>query len=213
MQEAANGPQAIAQCQRWQPPLILMDIRMPGMDGMETAQRIRALSNLTTQPKIIALSTSTQPNEQTAALLAGCDTYMGKPFWKDALLASISEQIGVQYRYTERHSKHAETQTPLTPPDTASVTPPAAISLTLSQLSPELLTALENATVEFQWTKITELIAIIHKQDVAAAEALNQALQQFRYDQILQAIQAAKSSSAHSPTPQEPATEEHTEKH
>ncbi|MEL6352427.1 MAG: ATP-binding protein, partial [Cyanobacteria bacterium J06627_28] len=231
VKEATNGPQAIAQCQRWQPHLILMDIRMPGMDGIETTHRIRALSDLTVQPKIIALSTSTQPKEQTDALLAGCDTYLGKPIWGNGLLASIGEQIGVQYRYSERPAdhnvehnlennlernlernlrNHSETQTSRA---AAPTTPPAAISLTRSQLSPELLRDLENATVEFQWTKITELIAVIRQQDEAAAEALNQALQQFRYDQILQAIQAAKSSPAHPPIDQKSATEEQTQNH
>ncbi|MEL6814304.1 MAG: AAA family ATPase [Cyanobacteria bacterium J06598_3] len=227
LKEAAEGPAAIGLCQSWLPHLILMDIRMPDIDGLETTRRIRALPGLERQPKIIALSASTRPDEQAAAIAAGCNLFMGKPFQERQLLACLSEQIGVQYDECEKQSREQPAQhrpafinqpgtpslnTPSlnTPPlNTPSLstpslnTPPLNTPLSelpLSHLPTELLEALETATLEFQWTQIVALIEDIRLQDTVVAEALNQALQQFNYDQILQAIQAAKPPLENPPT-------------
>ncbi|MEL7523358.1 MAG: response regulator, partial [Cyanobacteria bacterium J06553_1] len=101
LREVPDGPAAIAQCQRWQPHLILMDMRMPVMNGTETIQRIRALTTLTAQPKIVALSASTLLKEQSAAREAGCNAFMSKPFQETTLLHCIAQQIGAHYCYRE----------------------------------------------------------------------------------------------------------------
>ena len=68
----------------------------------------------------------------------------------------------------------------------------ALCELSVSKLSPQLLSALESATQNFQWTEIIELIEEIRQQEKAVATALNDHLQQFQYTQILQAIRLAQ---------------------
>ncbi|MEL6553713.1 MAG: AAA family ATPase [Cyanobacteria bacterium J06621_11] len=236
LKEAACGLDAIAQCKAWQPHLVLMDMRMPDIDGAAIIRQIRALTNLKSQPKIIALSASILPKEKIAAHAAGCDSFMGKPFQATQLLTCIQEQIGVHYHYGNPQTDHSPADTPqagnhpqpdnptpsntlqtqnlqIQSPQTTSSQTHAVNSeqmhtasapvltntplqnLSLSELSPELLTALEKATIDFQWTELVELIEQVHQQDETLAEALNQTLQQFQYAQILQAIEAAKPSS------------------
>ena len=75
------------------PDLILMDIQMPVMGGMEAAQQIKqdeALQNTV----IIALTASAMPGEREEILAAGCDDYLSKPAEPAALNAMIRKWMG-----------------------------------------------------------------------------------------------------------------------
>ncbi|MGF1497092.1 MAG: response regulator [Elainellaceae cyanobacterium] len=107
VQVAVDGQEAIAQHQQWHPHLILMDIRMPVMDGYEATRRIRALSagqrapSVVPTPKIIALTANAFEDERQVAIAAGCDGFIRKPIQEAEFFASIAEQLGVSYRYAE----------------------------------------------------------------------------------------------------------------
>ncbi|MEL7051846.1 MAG: hypothetical protein AAGM45_08670, partial [Cyanobacteria bacterium J06588_5] len=149
----------------------------------------------------------------TAARDAGCDALVTKPFQETELLDAIGEHIGARYCYSEppgneqANGESFQTDSPGSTDlrTTAEVNTEASASLTsaviafntlsLSQLSSKLLNELETATIKLQWTEIVKLIKQIRPQNEAIAEALNQALQQFQYDQILKAVQAAKAVS------------------
>ena len=77
--EASNGEEAVNKAQKTVYDLILMDIRMPVMDGVEAAKRIRALSNKSAETPIIALTADiTEINRQPAS--GYFDDYVAKPF-------------------------------------------------------------------------------------------------------------------------------------
>lgn len=91
---AHNGPGAIQAAHRFKPAIILLDVMMAGMDGLETCRRLRRnvdLSNAT----IIMVSAKAMPSEQAAGINAGADDYVTKPFDEVELLALLR-------RYTER---------------------------------------------------------------------------------------------------------------
>lgn len=118
VKEAATGEEAIALWQSWHPHLILMDLRMPGMDGRATTQRIRdeemnaemrALKRRATgnDPNacptwpvvVIALTAQALEGDRKQALAAGCDDYISKPFALDLLLDKIAQHLGLTYTY------------------------------------------------------------------------------------------------------------------
>ncbi|MEB3355651.1 MAG: response regulator [Synechococcales bacterium] len=106
VQVAVNGQEAIAQYQRWHPHLILMDIRMPVMDGYEATRQIRAMTEgqpatAPPPPKIIALTANAFEDERQVAIAAGCDGFIRKPIQEAEFFASIAEQLGVRYRYSD----------------------------------------------------------------------------------------------------------------
>ncbi|MEO1791125.1 MAG: ATP-binding sensor histidine kinase [Cyanobacteria bacterium J06629_19] len=104
-------------------------------------------------------------------------------------LNAITKQIGVNYRYSDRQNQSDE-QT-----DTSQLNPlptsPPLHTLSLSHLSPALLSELTAAAHQFQWAKMVTLVEEIRQQDEVVAAALDYHLQQFQYTAILKATQAA----------------------
>ena len=92
---AEDGAQAVAQCQAWLPHLVLMDLRMPVMDGYEATRRIRAAHGPAV--KIIVLSADVLTANQQQARAAGADAFLGKPFQEPDLLETIKALTGVEY--------------------------------------------------------------------------------------------------------------------
>ncbi|MEG4024123.1 response regulator [Microcoleus sp. S13C4] len=117
LQEATNGQEAIEMWENWHPHLILMDVRMPVMDGYEATKQIKTRIKQREQkqqgneeikishpnspiPKIIALTASTIEGRQAFALLVGCDDFISKPFRKTDIFDTLNKHLGVKYLYS-----------------------------------------------------------------------------------------------------------------
>ncbi|MGI8968140.1 MAG: response regulator transcription factor [Chloroflexota bacterium] len=82
---AEDGPSALREVERFKPHLVILDVMLPGMDGLEVAARLRADPEIL----IIMLTARDQVPERIAGLQAGADDYVIKPFDFDELLARI----------------------------------------------------------------------------------------------------------------------------
>ncbi len=78
---AKNGIEALAACEEAAPDLVLMDIQMPGMDGLECARRLRAQQRAGTLPAfpILALTAHALDADVAASMEAGMDEHLTKP--------------------------------------------------------------------------------------------------------------------------------------
>jgi two-component system, cell cycle response regulator DivK len=85
---AADGEQGVAMAETEAPDLILMDLRLPGIDGWETTRRIKAATATKAIP-VIALSAHAMAGDREKALEAGCDDYDTKPVDFPRLLERI----------------------------------------------------------------------------------------------------------------------------
>ena len=85
---AADGEQGVAMAETEAPDLILMDLRLPGIDGWETTRRIKAAPATKAIP-VIALSAHAMAGDREKALEAGCDDYDTKPVDFPRLLERI----------------------------------------------------------------------------------------------------------------------------
>lgn len=83
--EAANGLEAVDLVRRGCPDLILMDLNMPVMDGLEATERIRECRGLCKNVVILAITAHDTYGMKEAALEAGCDGYILKPLDFDRL--------------------------------------------------------------------------------------------------------------------------------
>ncbi|MDZ4720774.1 MAG: PAS domain S-box protein [Roseiflexaceae bacterium] len=92
---ARNGNEAIAQIHETHPAIVLMDIQMPVMDGLEAIRRIRADNRWSHMP-IIALTALAMPGDREQCLAAGADAYLTKPIRLKELAATINGYIRKQ---------------------------------------------------------------------------------------------------------------------
>ena len=86
--EAADGRQAVETAHRTRPDIVLMDIRMPRMDGIQATESIRADPALT-ESKVIILTTFEEDENVLRALQAGASGFIGKGAEADELVAAI----------------------------------------------------------------------------------------------------------------------------
>lgn len=82
----ADGVQALAEARRWTPDLLVLDVMMPGVDGLGVCRVLRADSM---QMPILMLTARVEVAERVAGLDAGADDYLAKPFELDELMARV----------------------------------------------------------------------------------------------------------------------------
>lgn len=93
VRQAESGPAALAQCRERSPALVLMDVRMPKMDGFETVRQMRQLP--AERPvRFILISASLMPDDWLKVRAVGADDFMTKPFAEAELLQKISGLLG-----------------------------------------------------------------------------------------------------------------------
>jgi two-component system, chemotaxis family, CheB/CheR fusion protein len=93
--EAADGPTALSLAASFHPDVVLLDLRMPGIDGYEVARQLRALPGLA-KTLLVAISGLGQPEDVQACLQAGCDLHLVKP--SDPL--ALQELLALRARQT-----------------------------------------------------------------------------------------------------------------
>jgi CheY-like chemotaxis protein len=89
---ARDGQEALAQAQLAQPDLILMDIQMPNLNGLEAIRQLRA-APVTAQTPIIALTALAMPGDLERCLAAGANGYLSKPVNLGELAQAIARQL------------------------------------------------------------------------------------------------------------------------
>jgi two-component system sensor histidine kinase/response regulator len=96
--QSSSGADGIKDFEEWKPHLILMDMRMPEMDGVETIRHIRAMAG-GKKVKILSLTASTFMEDREKALSVGADDFLGKPFIESELFEKIRDLLQVEYLY------------------------------------------------------------------------------------------------------------------
>jgi DNA-binding NarL/FixJ family response regulator len=87
--EAANGQQSVDFVAEYRPDVVLMDMQMPGMDGVEATRRIKEL-----WPTVTVIALTIHPQYRAKALAAGADVFLLKESDPATLLGAILSKIG-----------------------------------------------------------------------------------------------------------------------
>lgn len=90
--EASNGEDAVRVAERERPHIILMDINLPVMDGLEATRRIRATPELR-DTVVVAVTAHQDQDYRARALSAGCNAFVSKPIdfdWLNELLVNLT---------------------------------------------------------------------------------------------------------------------------
>ncbi len=204
VREAENGQEAVKIWKDWQPHLILMDMRMPVMDGYEATGQIRALEKArqavaASQQKsgdcdsssrspsgktiIFALTASAFEEQRKTILSAGCDDFVGKPFQADVLLEKIGLYLGVQYEF-ERESQAVEKE-----PEKTEAIAEGDLQKLLFEMPREWTERVYSAASEGSDDVVLMLIEQLPDRADALANALRDLADNFQFAQIMRLIE------------------------
>lgn len=195
LQEARDGLETLKLWHTWQPHIILMNMRMPRLDGYETTTRIRSeesqwlerqsvssKQHLSGRPiPIIAITASSLEEEHERILAVGCDDHLRKPFQAPALFELLHRHLGIRYVYAsnspepqkaDRHSGASEELT----------------AETLARLPQEFLENLRDSARTTDIFAMEKLIERIRDTEPVIAAGLEELAKEFNYTKILELI-------------------------
>ncbi len=168
--EAADGEQAIEAWRQWRPAVILMDMRMPVLDGREATRQIKADA----QGKdviVIALTASSFEEQRGDILAAGCDDFIRKPFKEDTVLLAIARHLGIEYRYEN------STEDPVP-------SSPEILTRRIAVLPNALREQLRDALVELDVQAVERALQDVRELDAGCADALQSLAKRFEYTRM-----------------------------
>ena len=99
---AANGVEALSILKQSSFDLVLMDVQMPEMSGLEAASKICELYPAAKRPRIIALTANAMAEDKELCLMAGMDDYLPKPIRKELLAAALEKACAELNRIRSR---------------------------------------------------------------------------------------------------------------
>jgi signal transduction histidine kinase/CheY-like chemotaxis protein len=174
---APHAGAGIGTFQQWQPHFIWMDLNMPGMDGLQATQQIRALpGGANVKIALVTAATLSAPHQAQMAR-SGIDALVRKPYAPREIYACMARLLGMRYVY--RQSAAPE----------PSAVPAALTAQRLAALPPALREALRNALISLDSRRIDAVIAQAAQCDGALGELLARHAGQYHYTPILAALE------------------------
>jgi len=173
IREAVDGEEALEEFDSWQPHLVLMDIRMPVMDGCEATRRIKATERGQKTP-ILAVTASALEEERQEAMDAGVDGFIAKPFQADDLYEKIGAALAVDYVYADDVGGASSSES------ASDGLNPESLAL----LPPELVDALVEATEMGDMSTLLDLLDRVAELDPALAQGLRELAERYAYDEL-----------------------------
>ena len=167
-----NGAEAVREFEQWRPHLILMDFRMPVMDGHEAMRRIRTMPG-GKDLKMIAVTASALDENRQELLAVGADDFISKPFREAELFEKIHHHLGVEYVYAA---------------DSPAATPEETAELTADSLAgwpEELVDDLRELVVRADLDQLLAKIGEVEARDPRVAAGLRRMAEGFQYQKLL----------------------------
>jgi CheY-like chemotaxis protein len=174
-----RGDEALAVVANWHPELILMDLRMPGMNGVEVIRRLRE-DGLATP--VVAFTASGLDLLAHEAHVAGANDVVLKPCKESVLHETVGRLLQLQYLYEE--------------PDAASVARAEPAIRTpqdpelLARVPKPLLEQLLTAAIQARTAQVAQLADQVAQHSPAAAERVRKLVREFRLDDLIAFLRA-----------------------
>ncbi len=174
LRACADGAAVLREFAAWRPALVLMDVRMPCMDGITAMRTIRASEGGDTV-KIVCVTANAFDSDEREALAAGADAFIKKPFREAELLECIARLLGVRYVYPAESVR---------PASTVGLSP-----ATMAPLPAALRRALHDATVGADLDRMLMLIDGLETYDAGVAGAVRELAERYAYQSILDLLE------------------------
>ena len=174
--EASNGLEGVQRFSECKPHAVLMDMRMPVMDGYEAIRRIRSLPQ-GREVTIFAVTGSVFDDEQTTILATGCNDMVFKPVQPEILFAKLANHLGI--RYIHRSSGIGASAS-------AEASTQALEKEDLQVMSSDWISQLYLAAVECRDNRIYELLEQIPTQHTHLSNSLKDLTDDFQFDALIE---------------------------
>ena len=181
LRQANDGAEAIREFQAWQPDIILMDLRMPVMDGREATRRIKS-SPKGKETSIIVLTASSFEDGRKDMAAIGVDGYIRKPFRESELFETLARCLSIKYVYAEEAAGSLPQQSAATATLSAEA---------LSRLPKDLVQGIRDAASGANLKPLLTLISQVETHDAQAAEGLRELANHYDYEAILGVLPGA----------------------
>ncbi|MDZ4058977.1 MAG: response regulator, partial [Bacteroidales bacterium] len=171
--EAVDGLDAIEKFKECKPHLILMDMRMPVMDGYESTRIIKSMEQGAKTP-IVALTASTFEEERERIESLNMQGYVRKPFRENDLLLTMGKILGIEYIYEEEDNKSKD----------ISLEKSTDINENLDNLSENTVSDIINAVSVADIDKLLSIISEIELYNPSLSELLGKYAASYDYNKI-----------------------------
>lgn len=176
---ADNGEAAIRSWEEWAPQLILMDVHMPVINGLEATQRIKA-DPRGKETIVVALTASAMDEDRRAVSESGADDFITKPCVEAELLDKIATLLSVTFDYEDASANEAEPIAGLK----------ALGANWHGKLPRELVEELRNATLSGNKKLLNKLILKVDAaEDAKFAQALQALADKYEYDALTRLLE------------------------
>ena len=170
--EASNGVEALDIFDSWSPHAVLMDMRMPIMDGYEATRRIKATAAGSAIP-VIAITASTLEDALEQVMATGIYDYLCKPFRTEDLFEMLGKCLSLRYVFADDTADA---------PGHIKAAPLTAESITA--LPKDIIEAMRQAVEEGDMARLTELVAQVEKIDSTTARGLQMLTDRYDYEKL-----------------------------
>lgn len=178
---AVDGREAVEMFQRERPDLVLMDMRMPKMDGYAATRAIRALERPGEHVPIIAFTASAFEEEHSEILAVGCDAVAIKPLQEERMIELLQMHLHLAFEYEAA------------PENVASATLETK-TLDFSVLPKPLREALREAAHQCDLARLREMCAQISAAHPTLAASMRTIIEAYDFDRLLDACAAPAAS-------------------
>jgi PAS domain S-box-containing protein len=179
IREADNGEAAIRLWNEWRPRLVLMDIHMPVMDGLEATRIIKADAR-GRETLIVALTASAMDSDRQSASQCGADDFLSKPCREDEMFEKLRTLLNVTYDYEEAA---------VSEPGHGGAAASALSAERLGRLPRGLIDNIREATLAGNKKLLDKLAAQVQTTDIESAQALQSLADRYDYDTLTRLLE------------------------
>ncbi|ARU59395.1 two-component hybrid sensor and regulator [Oleiphilus messinensis] len=178
--QAIDGQEAIDRFHETRPDFVLMDMRMPKVDGLEAIRRIKATEEGRKTP-IAAITASAFEEEKKSILSEGADDFLRKPYRQHDLLKVVGDRLGMKFVYEKTPAELSEDPEHI-----------ARNFVAQSRLSEDWCRRIKEALELSMAQEVKDCIAELDDSEQEFAAYLSQCLDEYDYDAIFKAVEASQ---------------------
>jgi len=180
VKEASGGQEALEVWKDWQPHLIWLDMRMPGVDGYQVIKQIKN-ANQEHISLIISISASAFEEDKQKAIEAGCDGFVRKPFRESEIFEVMKKHLSLHYIYEDSKQDGL--------PKTIEAEQKVLTSRAMEAIPSEWKISMKQAIQNVDLDRIKELIIQLPEKNSVLAEMIQYQIDQYEYEKVLEWLQ------------------------